>query len=273
MNEEKEIWCTYPEFDFIQGSNFGRVRTIDRVVSVKGKGSRVLKGRILKQFIDKGGYLQVHFSVNGKKVNRSVHRIIAGTFLPNPDNQPELNHKDNDRTNNNVSNLEWCTHEYNIEYREKYGKAQNRPVFATRLKTLELFRFSSRGEASRELGVCPQNINKVLKGEHKQAGGYWFTEDKGNGIEIDKKKLREISSNTPFRGGIYAVNLKTQEVLRFKSQREASRVLRVNRANIARVVADECNQTDGYWFTKDDGHAVDTVKSKLHGIGGTGLKL
>lgn len=266
---EKEIWKTYPEFDFIKVSSWGRVRTLDRVVSTK-KGMRVRKGHILKQHPVRGGYMAVSFRVNGKQVNRSVHRLVAQAFVPNPDNLPEVNHKDNDRTKNCVSNLEWCTHEYNIAYREKYGtsakeytKVLNRPVYAVNLKTQEVSRFESQREAGRELGVAQSRINYVLKGRYNQAGGYWFTEDDGGDLKIDKNKLRKVKVITQFRSGIYAVNLKTLEVAYFESQCGAGRELVVNQGNINSVLKGRYKTAGGYWFTNADENAVENTRAKF----------
>ena len=191
MNKsENEIWKPYSEFWFLEDSSWGRVRTLDRMVPTsRGNGKRLVRGRILKQCYNKGGYLYVSFSVNGKVVNRSVHRLIAQTFIPNPDNLPEVNHLDNNPSNNNVSNLEWCTPEYNIEYREKYGVACNRPVYAVNLETLEVLRFESQHGASRELKSSQGNINMVLKGQRNQAGGFWFTKANENAVENTRTKF------------------------------------------------------------------------------------
>ena len=102
---EEAVWRPYPEFPFIEANQFGEIRTIDRWVTCKNGRKLFVKGHVLKQWKNNKGYLLVHFSVNGKDVARLVHRIIAACFLPNPDNFPEVNHKDNDRTNNVVSNL------------------------------------------------------------------------------------------------------------------------------------------------------------------------
>lgn len=185
---ENEVWKPLPEVSFVEISSLGDVRTLDRVVS-NGKGMYVIKGRILKQRRNRDGYLYVHFKVNGKQVIRSVHRLVAQAFIPNPDNLPEVNHKDNNPLNNNVSNLDWCTPEYNIAYREKYGKAQSFPVYAVNLKTWETQRFESQHEASRELGIEPSHINDVLKSRRKTAGGYWFVNDDDNAIKAAKSKF------------------------------------------------------------------------------------
>jgi len=263
MNDKKEIWKTYPEFDFIQGSNRGMVRTLDRVVSVKGNGERLVKGRILKPQRNRNGYLQVMFSVNGKNVHRSVHRIVAGCFLPNLNNWSEVNHKDNDPLNNSVSNLEWCTHEYNIEYREKYGVALNHLVFAINLNTLEVLRFKSQGEASRELGVANQSINAVLKGKQKTASGFWFTEDGNRATKITKSELRETTTGKTSKCSIITINMETQEILQFKSQHEASRALGINVVNINNVLKNRCRQSHGFWFTYADEGAVENTEGKF----------
>ena len=189
---ENEIWKTYPEFDWIQGSNLGRLRTLDRYVK-QGNAERFVKGRFLKPQIDRYGYLQVNFRVNGKQVHRKVHRIIASCFIPNPDNLPEVNHRDCNIINNLPNNLEWCTSEYNIAYREKYGtsaaEAVGRPVYAVNLKTLEVLRFETQSEASQKLSVNCGNLNSVLKGRYKQTGGYWFTYADENAVESTRAKF------------------------------------------------------------------------------------
>ena len=93
-------------------SSYGRVRSLDRY----DRMNRFWKGRILNLCTDGGGYLFVALSSNGKEKNYLVHRMVAQAFIPNPDNLPEVNHKDEDKMNNSVDNLEWCDREYNINY-------------------------------------------------------------------------------------------------------------------------------------------------------------
>lgn len=190
-----EFWKPYQEFPWVEGSSFGRVRTLDRVVSTK-KGMRAVKGRILKQQRNRGGYIYVEFSINGKLIVRYVHRIVAQTFIPNPDNLPEVNHLDNNPLNNDVSNLEWCTREYNMAYKERYGvsskeahQTQRNPLFAINLKTTEVQWFESQSEAGHKLGIAQPNINSVLSGRLKQSGGYWFVNADSNAAEYTKQKF------------------------------------------------------------------------------------
>lgn len=254
MNKsEPEIWKSHPEYAGIEVSTLGRVRTLDKMVR-NGSGTRSLKGRVLKQFENHDGYMQIAFSVNGKVVSKLVHRLVAQTFLPNPDNLPMVNHKSCIRDDNRVENLEFCTASYNIQYREKYGESLGVPVLAINLTTLEVSRFKSQREASRVLGVLVSNINAVIKGTQKTAHGFWFVNDNSNGIEIDKDKLNNIVDGMRFRGGVFAVNLTTLEVSRFRSQHEAGRVLGVSNGSINDVLKGKRKQAGGYWFVNDDGH-------------------
>lgn len=184
----EEIWRRNPEFDFIEGSSLGRVRTLGRVLS-RGRGTYVVKGKILKQQRTNKGYLRVTFSMDGKTVTRKVHRIIAQTFIPNPDNLPQVNHKDCDRTNNSVDNLEWCTASYNRQYTEKHGRALRRSLWAVNLKTQEVSWFQSQHEASQVIGVSCGGVNNVLKGRRNHTGGYWFTYADHNAVDNTRLKF------------------------------------------------------------------------------------
>lgn len=130
-----EEWRDIKEYEgFYQVSNLGRVRSIDRFALNKyGVRNKPLKGKILAQRT-KDGYKIVHLSVDGFSINAQVHRLVAMAFIPNPNNYPCVNHKDENKTNNFVyvnpdgtvdldkSNLEWCT----IEYNNNYGTRQER---------------------------------------------------------------------------------------------------------------------------------------------------
>lgn len=199
-NEDKEVWKIYPEYSFIEVSNLGRVRTKDRTVTDKNGNKRLIKGRILKQNNNGNGYMYMQFSMNSKPVHLYTHRMVAICFLPNPNNFPQVNHIDCDRTNNAVSNLEWCSQEYNNAYREKYGTACNRSVIAVNQETSEVFLFKSQHEAAHQLGIDNSSINMVVKGKQNKTHGWWFTYANENAVEKarakfgDKiaKKVREL---------------------------------------------------------------------------------
>lgn len=193
-NTEQEVWKTYPKIPFIQASNLGRVRTKDRYVKTKN-GQRFVKGRILKQCSNDHGYMYVTFRVGGKIVHLRVQRVVATCFIPNLDNLPEVNHKDNNRTNNATSNLEWCTGSYNCQYREKYGKASGRPVIAINPETSEVFGFKSQHEAARQLGFAYQNVGAIINGEQNTAGGYSFLNADENAVENARTKFGNDVAN------------------------------------------------------------------------------
>ena len=192
-----EIWKLHPEYTGIEVSTFGRVRSLDRVTSSE-KYTRFVKGRVLKQYNNTNGYLQVKIPIAGKWTTKSVHRLVAQTYIPNPDELPQVNHLDCNRKNNNVENLEFCDNSYNQKYREKYGISNtellSKPVFAINLTTLEVLHFSSQTEASRELRVFNSNVNKVIKGRFKQTGGFWFTNADDNADDAIKHKLNDLQS-------------------------------------------------------------------------------
>lgn len=93
-------------------SSYGRVRSLDRYEINNLGYKRLLKGKILSPGIKKDGY----FIVSLKNKNFRVHRLVAQAFIPNPEGLPQVNHKDEDKSNNNVDNLEWCDSKYNNNY-------------------------------------------------------------------------------------------------------------------------------------------------------------
>ena len=86
------------------------------VVYDNGRIQNIKTGRFLQPQFFGNGYLRVGLSHEGKQKQHLIHRLVAQAFLPNPNNLPVVNHKDGNPSNNNVSNLEWCTQEYNTNY-------------------------------------------------------------------------------------------------------------------------------------------------------------
>lgn len=186
-----EIWKALPGFLGVEVSTLGNVRTLDKLVSSE-EYTRFIKGHVLKQCNDKDGYLMVHIPIDGKSITKKVHRLVAETFIANHNGLPMVNHKDCNRKNNNVDNLEFCTASYNNHYREKFGNAKGLPVLAVNLATLEVHRFPSQMEAGRVLGFGQGHISAVIKGKRKQSNGFWFTNADDNANDIINRKLHEI---------------------------------------------------------------------------------
>ena len=108
-----EEWRTIKGFEKYEVSNYGRVRSKDRVV-IRNDGHKLtLKGKLLKPITDHKGYVKVSiYNSNGIKISH-VHRLVAIACIENPNMLPQVNHKDGNHANNSVYNLEWCTSEYN----------------------------------------------------------------------------------------------------------------------------------------------------------------
>ena len=110
---------------YYEVDNLGRVFSVDRIIQVNDNGriyDKPIHGAMLKQTNHSRGYKTVALTKYGKTKQEYVHRIVASAFIPNPDNLPAVNHKDEDKTNNFVDNLEWCTVSYNNTYGEKTKK-------------------------------------------------------------------------------------------------------------------------------------------------------
>ena len=172
MNEE---WRDIEGYEGLyQVSNLGRVKSLNY--------KRTKQEAILKYGYDKDGYKQVFLCKNGKSKVFKVHKLVAMAFILNANNYPQINHKDEDKNNNCVSNLEWCTNEHNINYgtrNNKVAKALSKKV--TCITTREVF--DSMQEASKKYNIPTANISNCCRGKRKTAGGYkwiYFKEEKVN---------------------------------------------------------------------------------------------
>lgn len=134
-----------------------------------------IKEMILKQYIDKDGYKRVTICTGYEKPKYClVHRLLAEAFIPNPNNYPIINHKDENTLNNKLDNLEWCTVSYNNNYggrQERVRKTQGRKIIGTNEE--ETLIFNSANEASIYItGKKTSNISECANGKYKQMYGY-----------------------------------------------------------------------------------------------------
>lgn len=171
-----------------QISNIGNVRSLERKVFQQGR-IQTYQGSVITPYIINSGYLCVKLSKNNKKRAFTIHRLVAESFIENPNNYPCINHKDENRHNNNVANLEWCSYSYNSNYGncnnakiEKFGHKIS--MYNKRGKFLKTFPSSHR--ASLEMGIARSSIVDCCKKRCYTAGGYIWRykhEAKENDIE------------------------------------------------------------------------------------------
>lgn len=161
---DTETWLDIQDYEGLyQASNLGRIKSLYKQI-----GFHYYKETILKPGRDKRGYPQVVLSKKGVRKGCRVHRLIAETFLPNPNNKRTVNHLDQNKTNNYVSNLEWATNQENIEY------SQNKPILQIKGSTVVGI-WASASEAARNgfhQGHISQCCNKI-PGFYSHRGYKW----------------------------------------------------------------------------------------------------
>lgn len=114
---EQEIWKPIKGYEGLyEVSNLGNARSLDRQVRYSIAGRRVIKGKLLKNYVNNRGYVRIGVYKSGAIVNKGMHRVVAEAFLPNPENKPDVNHINGIKTDNRVENLEWATHYDNMQH-------------------------------------------------------------------------------------------------------------------------------------------------------------
>lgn len=171
-----EIWKDIEGYEGLyQVSNLGRVKSLERMCRCRGDGVRKVPERILKPGLNGHGYLTVALSNEGVWVTYYVHNVTSQAFLYKKAGATEVNHKNGNKQDNKIANLEWVTGDENIEHSFREG-LQPRPRKAIHMLTLDgnhVMTFSSGMEAARHLGKTTSGgISHVCNGSQETAYGY-----------------------------------------------------------------------------------------------------
>lgn len=157
-----EEWKIIKEFPNYSVSNTGKVINIKR-------------NKLMSIYKKENGYLVVKLSRSNQSFEKRVHRLVAQAFIPNINNLPHINHKDENPTNNNVDNLEWCDNQYNNTYGarcERQAKKLYKPVIQYDKNMNFIAEYPSINAAGESCNIKPFNISNCISGRQKTAGNY-----------------------------------------------------------------------------------------------------
>ena len=174
--EEYEVWKDVVDYEGIyQVSSKGRIRSLDREVDRGENGALKIEGMILSP-ADNKGYKYFNASKQGKKAKVTwVHRLVAETFIPNPERKPCVNHIDGDKNNNAVDNLEWCTHEENQNHAVENGLDGKAVVILLKDKeTGVIHELASMARASKFMGYGHAYVSGLLKKGINETDKYYI---------------------------------------------------------------------------------------------------
>lgn len=181
---DKEKWKDIDNFKGIyQISNFGRVKSLDRIFKRKNGVFHTIKGKIKKITIANNGYPTVTLCKEMKSYRNQVHRLLAIHFIPNPEKKETVNHINGIKTDNRICNLEWNTYAENNRHAVILGLNKDRSVQSeilrnSRSKAVICIttnkKYKSAKEAEKDLGIKSSMISRVCRGERNFTHGYKF---------------------------------------------------------------------------------------------------
>ena len=259
---EGEIWKGVPGYENYEVSNMGRVRSLDHYTLKSGDcRSTLIKGRILSQTVGKTGYYTVlMYPANSTKKDRKlvkVHRMIALAFLDNPHNLPQINHKDEDKTNNRLENLEYCDGRYNINYGTAIERAKSTFFKSYTEKVRRIIQYKQDGsvvqvfknmfEATSKTGYTSNSISLCCNGYCKTCHGYVFKYEGDEFVAPVKKRSDKLRK-------VVCLTLSGDLVAEYDTINDAGRALgSKNGASILHVIKGRNQTAFGYnWMYSED---------------------
>lgn len=212
-----------------QISNYGDVKSLGRITVQKHKLDEI----ILKKSQDKDGYNIVTLYKNGKKKTHKVHRLVANAFLQKKEGLNSVNHKNEIKDDNRVSNLEWCDDKYNVNYGSRTEKAK---------KTMRKYWENPKNHLDRSLIFMGHSVSESTRKKISDKQKIKFSKQENR----DKSSREAIDRSRP----VIATNIETGEEISFKSINEAIRELGLEKVRTAvkDILHNKRKTTQGYTF-------------------------
>ena len=250
MEKQKNVeeWKTIPNYEEYQVSTYGRVKRLAYYKNVCGGSKQYCKERILKPQCRKLGYLAVSLSKNSVVKSFLVHRLVAIVFIPNPNDFPQVNHKDENTSNNHVENLEWCNQKYNSNYgtsKQRIASKLKNGIFSKSVEQYDkrgtfINEFPSAMEASRHLGINVSGIISCCNGNKKYTtcGDFqWKYKDSDKEIKNIEVIIKQFDKDNKY-------------ISEYNSIVEAARVTKVSRTAISNCLLGLSKTAGGFIWKK-----------------------
>ena len=241
-NLPDEIWKPIPEFEQYEISNYGRVKSKQR--------NKITLKKL--QLTTDNKYYRVQLCGSNKSRRFLIHRLVGCAFIPNPDNLPQINHKDGNGLNNHADNLEWVTEQENNQHAkdnklQKYNNITYRkPIIQLDLNDNVVNKFRSTYEAAKCLKYKRSKIRNVVLGYRIHYRGFKFINDVSeDNTNQENKKQRQIIPVTQF-------DLDMNEVKRYKSMAEAAREIGCSAPTICDSINQPNRTVHGFIFKKTE---------------------
>lgn len=278
-NQVKEEWRPIKSYENYEGfyevSNTGKVRSVTRTVRRKRMGDYVVESMELAQQTDRGGYRRVTLQWGASKKYRKVHRLVAEAFLPNPDNLPQINHKDEDKTNNHVDNLEWCTAKYNLNYgtaRERQSISASKPILQLDRDTLEIVnRWVNARKIKQALGFSQGAVYGWCQDYAEAEGFVWCYESDYGKRKYEGVKRRRYDPNKPkhvpkrhniLNVPVCQVDMTTHEVIKTYPAASAVKADGFDNSCVTQCCRGKLKKHGGYYWCYESDYGSTDFKAK-----------
>lgn len=234
--EIQEIWKPVKNYENLyEVSNLGKIRSVDRNITTTNGTIRCLRGKPVACTPARSGYVFVMLYKDSVPKRYSVHRVVAETFLPNPENLPQVNHIDEDRANNCVYNLEWCTQSENIKSRKNKGEKK---VLQYDKDGHFIKEWNSIVKISEELGIKYTTIQSAVSHNHFCSNYFWRYYSENYPLKI------EVTLPFWYNNQIYQYDLEGNFIREWDKVIMIESELGIDRSGVTK----SCGKKEGYSY-------------------------